>query len=212
MPHYFLQAGKHITRLGDRIVKNYENSSNKWPGGDCFAVAYERARIASKQVADTKPIMAFDRDRIFCKFWGSLIVPLDAWLKTSGGPRGKGAPGAMEWDGRGKCLDADLIWAGALEPGAVIQVWTTRDDFNRVRNGQKPQNDGHSFFHLRYVEVGSAIVGMKVIDQGFHRDETVMRGRWGVWFGANMRCMSAVPPSYSEPDPYLPQPYYPSSG
>ena len=107
----------------------------------------------------------------------------------------------MAWDGRGKLIDRDGIWAGELETGAVIQTWDTHNDFLSVKEGETPQGEGHSFIFVRYVWNGSMPVGMKVADQGNHKDKTVTRGDWGYWVGCNIRCLGADP-SYSEPDPY----------
>jgi hypothetical protein len=199
---YLLGHYKHLTRLGDRVVKNYLNSAHKWPGGDCCVVAYGRVKTASLQVGDPTPMPELNSS-IFCRLWMNNMDPKDTWLRISPPYRGKGGAGAMAWDGRGKLIDKDQIWAGELEAGAVIQTWDTHDVFRRVQNGEAPQGEGHSFIFLRYVYNGNAIVGMKVADQGYHRDETVTRGNWGYWVGANIRCLRADP-TYSEPDPYWP--------
>ena len=99
----------------------------------------------------------------------------------------------MAWDGRGKLIDRDRIWAGELETGAVIQTWTTHNDFLSVKNGETPQGEGHSFIFIRYVWSGNSPVGMKVADQGTHKDKTVTCGDWGYWVGCNIRCLGADP-------------------
>jgi hypothetical protein len=203
MTSYFAAVGTYITRLGDRIVANWEKSPNKWPGGRCYEVAYERARIASLQVGDVSPLMNYNKNRMFCALWGSHIE-LPKWRQLPDFYRGKGAPGAMVWDGRSsKLLEADRIWAGALRPGAVIQVWTDFNDYIRVVNGKKPLSYGHSFFHRRYVYKGSAISGMQVIDQGYHGDDIVKRGRWGYWVAANIHNLGPSD-TYAQPDIWPP--------
>jgi hypothetical protein len=194
---------KHVTRLGDRLVRNFENSTNKWPGGDCCVVAYDRVKVASRQVGDATPLPELNSS-IFCRLWMNNMEPRDTWLRISPPYRGKGGAGAMAWDGRGKRVDRDRIWAGDLERGAVIQTWDTYDDFLKVQNGDAPRGEGHSFIFRRYVwNGGSMPAGMKVADQGYHKDNTVTKGDWGYWVAANVRCLGADG-TYSEPDPYWP--------
>jgi hypothetical protein len=199
--HYFHDAYKHTTRLGDRVVRNYLKSTNKWPGGDCCVVSYNRVRIAAQEVGDTP--LPEDRTSIFYRLWNNVLEPKDTWLRISTTYRGKGSAGAMEWDGRGKLVDVDGIWAGELETGAVIQTWTTHEDFLSVYNGEK-RGKGHSFIFVRYVWDGNMPAGMKVADQGNHFNKTVTRGAWGYWVACNIRCLGVPPPTYSEPDPYGP--------
>jgi hypothetical protein len=203
MTSYFAAAGQYITRLGDRIVANWERSSCKWPGGLCYQVAYARARLASQQVGDVSPLIQWDKERMFCTLWGSHYY-LPKWRQLPDFYRGKGAPGAMVWDGRAsELLEAGRIWSGALRPGAVIQTWKDYNDYIRVLNGEKPRGIGHSFFLHRYVYDGSGISGMKVIDQGYHGGDTVKRGYWGYWVAANVRCLGPSD-TYSQPDVWPP--------
>ena len=199
---YLRSAYRHLNRLGERVVRNYLNAANKWPGGDCCVVSYERVKVAARQVGDATPLPEINAS-IFCRLWMSSIEPKDTWLKISPPYRGKGGAGAMAWDGRGKLIDCDQIWAGELETGAVIQTWDTHEDFLGVQQGEKPKGEGHSFIFLRYVWDGKMPTGMKVADQGYHKDKTVTRGDWGYWIGCNIRCLGADP-TYSEPDPYWP--------
>jgi hypothetical protein len=60
----------------------------------------------------------------------------------------------MAYAGLGTLVDSDAIWAGKLEPGAVIQTWAVASDYGRVKNGQKPTSYGHSFLFLNYVYSG----------------------------------------------------------
>ena len=204
--HYLQNALKHITRFGDRIVSNWEKSSNKSPGGDCYSIAYERAKIASRQVGDVNPMFDWDKNRMFCAIWGSHYY-LPKWLQVPDMVRGRGAPGAMVWDGRAtRLLESDRIWAGALEPGAVIQTWRDFRDYIRVYDGKKPVGIGHSFFHHSYAHRGSSIIGMKIIDQNAsNRDRTVTPGEWAYWVAANVRCLGPSD-TYHLPDPWFDQP------
>lgn len=50
--------------------------------------------------------------------------------------RGTGAAGAMVFIGLGTFVSEDDIWAGNLQPGAVMQGWWHEDDFNLLRLGE----------------------------------------------------------------------------
>jgi hypothetical protein len=209
---YLLGAHRHITRLGSRIVENHGRDKDR--SGKCYMVTYDRIQVATQQVGDGRPLapMAVDdwprqRHRMFYAIWGSSIdIGKEKWLQIPEVFRGRGAPAAMIGDGRGDAMyEADQIWAGALEPGAVLQTWTTVDDYIRVLYGNevKLKHRGHSFIHKNYVYSGSAIVGMKVIDNGYHGTKTVSRGSWGYWIATNVRCLGAGA------TPRIPDPWWP---
>ena len=203
---YFRGAYKHRTRLGDRIVSNYENSQrDRSRCGDCYMDAYERVQLAMRQVGDGRPLGSWDKHRMFCTIWGSQIeLGKKKWKEIPDIFRGRGAPGAMVGDGRGTVLmEADQIWSGGLEPGAVLQTWLNFSDYIRVVNGDKPLAYGHSFIHKEYVYRGNSIVGMKVIDNNFHGTTTITRGRWGYWVATNVRCLGAGA------TPRIPDPWWP---
>ena len=213
---YRLGIYRHITRLGSRIVENYENSArDRARSGACYQVTYDRIQRATQQVGDGRPLPAIAADdwgrhtrRMFYAIWGSHInIGKKKWLQIPEIFRGRGAPAAMIGDGRGDAMyEADQIWAGALEPGAVLQTWTTVADYIRVLYGEKPElkHEGHSFIHKEYVYSGNAIVGMKVIDNGHHGTKTINRGSWGYWIATNLRCLGngATP---RIPDPWWPE-------
>jgi hypothetical protein len=200
-------------RLGRRIVENYEKSArDRARSGDCYAVTYDRVQAATQQVGDARPLAPVGKDdwprltrRMFYVIWGSLlIVGKSKWKEIPDVYRGRGAPAAMVGDGRGDALlEAEQIWAGLLEPGAVLQTWKHFDDYIRVVNGDEALSYGHSFIHKEYVYEGKSIVGMKVIDNGFHGTETIKRGKWGYWVAANIRCLGAGA------TPRIPDPWWP---
>ena len=184
----------YINRLGEQVVRDY------MPGvilnSTCFRDSYARVRRASRRVSNM-PLPGWNQNLQFCRLWGSLIRKDGAWLTYPEGYRGLGAPGALASIGMGSPVDQQGIWMGLLAPGAVLQTWRNRDDYDRVRNGQKPLSLGHSLVFLKYVWRGSAVVGMKVADNGFHGRDTVTQGAWGFWTGANLTFLSDVPHIYS---------------
>jgi hypothetical protein len=152
-------------------------------------VSHARVQQAARQVCGvTLPEVTRDSPTIFARIWGTFMTPLDTWMRDV--PleyRGKGAPGAVVSIGRGKLIDSVGIWHGKLKPGALIQVWELLDDYYGVREGKIP-GLGHSFIFLKYVKSGSAIVGMRVADQGWLNGLTVKQSRFGYWVGANIYC------------------------
>ncbi len=50
--------------------------------------------------------------------------------------RGSGPAGALAYAGLGELVPEADIWAGKLEPGAVIQVWGSRKDYELLRAGE----------------------------------------------------------------------------
>ncbi|MEN3379144.1 MAG: hypothetical protein V7604_4499 [Hyphomicrobiales bacterium] len=201
-------------RLGRRIVENYENSArDRARTGHCYNVTYDRIQVATQQVGDARPLPPVSQEdwakvehRMFYTIWGSHVdIGKEKWKEIPDVYRGRGAPAAMVGDGRGDGLmEADQIWAGLLEPGAVLQTWERFDDYIRVVNGDKSLHHGHSFILKEYVYEGKSIVGMKVIDNGWHGTRTVRRGSWGYWVATNVRCLSvgAMP---RIPDPWWPK-------
>jgi hypothetical protein len=204
------------TRLGRRIVENYENSpQDRARSGDCFKVTYDRVQLATQQVGDAHPLARVSveswprqKHRMFYAIWGSHIeIGKDKWKEIPDMFRGRGAPAAMVGDGRGDALlEAAQIWSGELEPGAVVQTWETVNDYVRVVNGDEAHGIGHSFIHKEYVyDKNNLIVGMKVIDNGHHGTSTVARGVWGYWVAANVRCLGAGA------TPRIPDPWWPET-
>jgi hypothetical protein len=186
--------GDHTNRLGEQVVKNYKKEKDKTPDHlYCFAAAHARVKKATQQVCGVPLKELTEPPGPFARLWGSLMgnnmEDRLEWLALPEEYRGKGAAGAMVWDGRGELVESGDIWAGKLKPGAVIQVWRDGRDPDRVKEGRVPESIGHSFIFLKYTKVGSGITGMKVADQGFFRvGQTVRRGDWGYWVGANIFC------------------------
>ena len=182
-----VKARDFSNRLGDRIRENYNSSKNKTPGGACYDVCYTRVAEATRQVCGT-PLPPIDRESTFGRLWGSFMTPLETWMKLPEQYRGKGAAGAMAWANLGFLIEGTDIWSGRLKPGAVIQTWRNRRDYERVRDGKLPSSYGHSFIFLSYVRNGRSIRGMKIADQGFQSSRTLKRGEYGYWVGANTLC------------------------
>jgi hypothetical protein len=170
-----------LNRLGERIVEDYNNTANKEPGGLCYETCYARVKKAGSPSGVTVP--AWKNNSTFGLIWGSLVAQ-PGWKSVPEEYKGLGAAGAMVWAGLGTLVDMEGIWRGDLEPGAVIQVWGSTGDYENVRKGNSAY--GHSFIFLNYVYAGSVISAMAIADQGYQNSTPLVRGDWGVWFGANL--------------------------
>lgn len=184
IPKFGSQLADYLNRLGEKIVDDYNKSNNKEPGGRCYEACYARVKAAAKLVAVSLP--AFDNKSAFSRLWGSLISPKKTWLELPEEYRGKGAPGAMASVGLGTLVNSDGIWAGNLQPGAVIQTWAVASDYEQVRDGGGPTSYGHSFIFLNYIYSGSAISGIAIADQGYQSSRPLTKGDYGYWVGANL--------------------------
>jgi len=183
-----LDAERRLNSLGWQIVTNYDLSGNKYPACLCVDVTWDRVMLAAAQVG-----VALPRDKAsdFGRLWYSRIEPKRTWLNLPWVYRGQGAAGAMAYIGLGSLVDVAGIWAGKLQPGAVMQAWNVADDYYRVRDGDAvggdpDKNYGHSFIFLNYVHSATTITGMRIADNGFRGDwPFITRGEFALWFGAN---------------------------
>ncbi len=175
--------GPFLNRVGNQMVADYRRGHRY--SGTCNRDAYARERRASKKVSST-PLRRWDNKSDFGRLWGSLIRNKERWEALPEEYRGMGAPGAMVWKGWGTLVDQTGIWSGNLMPGAVIQTWRVKADYERVKQGKKPNNYGHSFIFRKYVRRNNAIIGMKVADNRFHGNRTVVPSSYGFWVGANI--------------------------
>jgi hypothetical protein len=187
------EVARRPSDVGRRIVENYEASARKTPGGRCYAVALARVKQAYRDILGedlTESMPEGTTKSAFDRLWGSIVRPKRTWLELPEDYRGKGAPGAMAYAGKGSLVDQGQIWAGALLPGAVLQTWVEAADFARVKAGQKPQSYGHSFIFLRYKRADDKpdgkIEGMEIADQGFQSEGVVEQSAYDYWVAANV--------------------------
>ena len=183
-------AKGRLNRLGVQMVNNYFASGDKYPHRDCTDVSWDRVMLAAAQ-ASVLSVYFQDKASDFGRLWYSYLEPKRTRLNLPWVYRGAGAAGAMAYIGLGSLVDAAGIWAGKLQPGAVMQAWNVADDYYRVRDGNAPgsnpdKNYGHSFIFLNYVHSATAITGMRIADNGFRGDwPFITRGEFALWFGAN---------------------------
>lgn len=103
--------------------------------------------------------------------------------------RATGAAGAMVYLGLADFVDEAAIWQDrALQPGAPLQVWGSRDEFEQLRAGEDVSPFGTAAIFLRYEGENA----MRVLH--FDRQEVWRRNRFEVWIGANLTAEPAVEP------------------
>jgi Domain of unknown function (DUF4157) len=108
--------------------------------------------------------------------------------------RGTGAAGALVYAGLGRFVSESDIWAGKLEPGAALQVWGNRKDFNLMRAGRIKEdgkwrriNDsdgsfsGTSFVFIRY----DTDTNERMLVRHFGGSEWKSKSWYEVWVAAN---------------------------
>jgi len=61
-----------LNRLGEKVVENYNNTSNKEPGGLCYETCYARVKQGGNGVGLSIP--AWSDTSTFGIIWGSLIA------------------------------------------------------------------------------------------------------------------------------------------
>ncbi len=182
-----LNAERRLNSLGWQIVTNYDLSDNKYPRCLCVDVTWDRVMLAATQVGVGVPR---DKTSDFGRLWYSHIEPKRTWLNLPWMYRGKGAAGAMAYIGLGSLVDAAGIWAGKLQPGAIMQAWHIADDYCRlpaiVDLPGEFKHYGRSFIFLSYVHSDKEIIGMQIADNGFRGSKPYIGPReFAMWFGAN---------------------------
>lgn len=95
--------------------------------------------------------------------------------------RGTGAAGALVYLGQGEFVSQSDIWdVKALLPGAAMQVWKKQSDYDGLKKGTEVSSWGTSFVFLSYAGDDA----MKILH--FDRVETMKKGSFEVWIGANL--------------------------
>src|SRR5882724_11354566 len=59
-----------LNRFGEKIVENYNNTTNKEPGGLCYETCYNRVKVAARAVGVTIP--GWNDGSTFSIIWGTL--------------------------------------------------------------------------------------------------------------------------------------------
>ena len=185
--------------VAKRIVENYMNSKNKEPGGHCLSVSKNRFEKAYKDVykhsvyedlPDSMATQYYTPKEAFDYLYVSASGPYEGWRSLPIEYRGKGNAGAIAYAGMGTLVGSFGIWNGELRPGALMQVWKHRDDYEKVVVGTKTKDFdpfGHSFIFVGYVrDENNNIIGIRIADQGYQSYRTLLSNDYEVWWAVNL--------------------------
>ena len=185
--------------VADKIVENYLNSKNKEPGGHCLAVSKRRFEKAYEDVhghpvyEDLPNSMAttyYTPREVFDYLYVSASGKHKGWRSLPKEYRGKGSAGAIAYAGMGSLVDWFGIWSGKLRPGAPVQVWKHKKDYEKVIRGVSNKNFdpfGHSFIFIGYVrDEKNEIIGIRIADQGYQSYRPLVPNDYEVWWAVNL--------------------------
>jgi hypothetical protein len=185
--------------VADKIVENYLNSENKEPNGDCLSVSKGRFEQAYKEVyghslyhdlPDSMASKFYTPKQVFNLLYASASDNSQGWCSLPEKYRGKGNAGAITYAGMGTLVDSEGIWNGQLRPGALVQVWWYKEDYEKVVEGvnvKKLDPYGHSFIFISYVRnENNEITGLKIADQGFQSYRPLTPRDYQVWWAVNL--------------------------
>lgn len=185
--------------VADKIVENYLNSDNKEPNGDCLSVSKGRFEQAYKEVhghllyqdlPDSMASKFYTPKQVFNMLYASASDTDQGWRSLPEKYRGKGNAGAIAYAGMGTLVDSLGIWRGRLRPGALMQVWRFKDDYEKVVEGvnvKKLDPYGHSFIFISYVyNEKNEILGLEIADQGFQSYRPIIPRDYDVWWAVNL--------------------------
>lgn len=185
--------------VANKIVENYINSDNKEPNGHCISVSKGRFEKAYKEVhghllyQDLPVSMAtklYTPKQVFDMLYVSASGTYQGWRSLPEKYRGKGNAGAISYAGMGTLVDSLGIWSGKLRPGALMQVWRHKDDYEKVVQGvnvKKLDPYGHSFIFISYVcNEKNEIIGLEIADQGFQSYRPILPRDYEVWWAVNL--------------------------
>lgn len=183
-----------------QIVENYYKSENKTPGGDCLIISKSRFEKAYEDVygrsfyKDLPEVMATKQltpRQVFNNLFATATKADPEWRDLPREYRAKGNAGAVALAGLGQLIDTEGIWSGKLRPGALVQVWRLREDYEKVRHGAEVLDFdpyGHSFVFLGYeLDAKGAIKGLKIADQGYQSYRPLVPQDYEVWWGVNLK-------------------------
>jgi hypothetical protein len=119
-----------LNRFGEKIVENYNNTTNKEPGGLCYETCYNRVKLAARAVGVTIP--AWSNGSTFSIIWGTLIAQ-KGWVDVPDQYKGRGAAGAMAWAGLATLISspARSSRSGKLRPTSRAPRAATRHTATR---------------------------------------------------------------------------------
>lgn len=185
--------------VADKIVENYLNSENKEPDGHCLDISKSRFLQAYKEVhghlpyqdlPDSMASKFYTPKQVFNLLYDTASDTQQGWRSLPERYRGKGNAGAIAYAGMGVLVDSSGVWGGKLRPGALMQVWRYKEDYEKVVQGanvKKLDPYGHSFIFISYVcNEKNEIIGLTIADQGFQSYRPIIPRDYEVWWAVNL--------------------------
>lgn len=185
--------------VAEQIIEDYEASSNQTPGGDCFAVSRSRFEEAydtayGNSVYDDLPedsaTVYYTPKEVFRNLYACSSGEHAGWSSLPEAFRGRGSAGAVTNADMGDIVNETGIWNGNLDPGALIQVWSSEIGYDEVVDGVDSdgyEGYGHSFIFVDYERnETNEIIGMNIADQGYQNDVVLSQNDYEVWWGVNI--------------------------
>ena len=185
--------------VANKIVENYMNSKNKEPGGHCLNVSKTRFEKAYRDVyghsvymdlPDSMATPYYTPKEAFDFLYISASGNHEGWHSLPNDYRGKGSAGAIAYAGMGTLMNGEEIWDGKLKPGAPMQVWKHRKDYEVVARGINTKDYyayGHSFIFMGYVRnENHDIIGIRIADQGYQSYRALKPYDYEVWWAVNL--------------------------
>ncbi len=183
-----------------QIVEDYYRSENKTPGGHCLTISKSRFENAYKTVygrsfykdlPDAIATKQLTPNQVFNNLFATATTSGPEWRDLPREYRAKGNAGAIAIAGLGDLVDTEGIWSGKLRPGALVQVWRLREDYEKVRHGAAVLDFdpyGHSFVFIGYVlDRMGAVKGLRIADQGYQSYRPLVPRDYEVWWGVNLK-------------------------
>jgi hypothetical protein len=168
-----------------------------WPKAETTCTLATEERITRGYKLATGRSFELPEDKTKSEFHVILESMANRLLDVPVEYRATGPAGAFVYAGLGEFVSESDIWAGKLQPGAVVQVWNFREDYDLMRIGQKKENgkmrriqdsdgkflgfNGTSFVFVEYDAKNSEI--MWVRHGG--RFQPKSRSSYAVWIAAN---------------------------
>jgi hypothetical protein len=109
--------------------------------------------------------------------------------------RGTGPAGALVYAGMGQFVSEADIWAGKLKPGAALQVWGSRKDYDLLRVGEvnegkkkrRIRDSDASFYGTAFVFVRyDTNTNQRMLVRHFGSAEWKDKSMFQVWVAANL--------------------------
>jgi hypothetical protein len=188
-----LKTWTSLAGLGEAIAGI---QSVTWPGSKdtCTIASEERIKrgyhLAIGRVLELPENKKWDIFNVILQSIPSRMLDVDGIY------RGSGAAGAIVYAGKGEFVHEKDIWEGKLKPGAVIQGWWNRADYDLLRAGEI--TEGGKKRRLQESDIhypaGSSLVFVRydtdtndrIRVRHYDKTQWMLKSYFNVWIAANV--------------------------